>query len=703
MLVLFTGLLISSADILIADFEAPTYGGWMVEGEAFGSGPAAGTLPGQMVVSGFGGRRLANSFFGGDRSTGMLTSPEFTIERRYLRFLIGGGKDQERTCLNLIVADKIVRRATGQNDKPGGSEALEPDHWDVADLAGRTARIQIVDRATGGWGHINVDDIVQTDQKPAGFLSNAERDFAPPGRYLHIPIKNGAAKRVITLIVDGKPVVRNDIELADGKPDWWATMDLGQRRGEVVRLQVDRLSSTSTGLQSITRSNSRKDSKDSYREALRGQFHFSPRRGWTNDPNGLVYYNGEYHLFFQHNPYGWGWGNMHWGHAVSRDLVHWEELPPALAPDDLGPMYSGSAVVDWANSSGLGYTNRPPLVLVYTAAGDPSVQCLASSTDGRTFVKFAGNPVVQQFSPGNRDPKVIWHEPSKKWVMVLYVETPRGHTIRLLNSPNLKDWSTQSEIEGLFECPDLFELPLDGDARKAKWILTAASSEYLVGSFDGKVFTPETSKLPGHQGKGFYAAQIFSDLPKEDGRRIQIGWFQTETKGMPFNQSMSVPLELHLVTTTGGPRLSYRPVKELATLRVASQLIEGLTLTPQSKNPLGKIKNELVELNIDFAPTSASETVIGVRGASVVYDADTETLNVNGHRALAPLVDGRQRITILCDRTGLEVFASGGLTYVPMPFQPNQTDLSLSIKVSRGTVRVGRLAVHTLKSAWRAK
>ncbi|MBX7134450.1 MAG: glycoside hydrolase family 32 protein [Fimbriimonadaceae bacterium] len=688
------------SDLTVADFEGPTYGSWVTSGEAFGSGPATGTLPNQMPVSGFKGKGLVNSYLGGDSATGTLSSPPLKIQRRYLRFLIGGGKDLERTCMNLIVGGKIVRRATGQNDKPGGSEALEPDYWDVREFAGQYARIQIVDNATGGWGHINVDDIVQTDKDPSHFQTDAEREFVPPGRYLSIPIKNGAAKRLVSLLVNGKTVVRNEVELADGKPDWWATMDLGQWLEEKVRLRVDRLLSTSSALKSITRSKERKVEKDLYREAWRGQFHFSPRRGWLNDPNGLVFYNGEYHLFFQHNPYGWGWGNMHWGHAVSKDLVHWEEVGIALAPDDLGPMFSGSAVVDWSISSGLGYPNRPALVLIYTAAGDPAVQCLASSTDGRKFVKYPQNPVVPQFTPGNRDPKVIWHEPTKKWVMVLYVETAKGHTIRFLNSPNLRDWTSTSETEGLFECPDLFELPLDGDPKKSKWVLTAASSEYLVGSFDGVKFVPETPKLPGHRGKGFYAAQTFSGIPREDGRRIQIGWFQTETKGMPFNQSMSIPLELSLRTTPDGPRLAYRPVRELERLRSSSAHLEGLTLTPNSANPLGKTRAELVELKVDFRPSAGSMTTFEVRSAKIAYDADAETLEVNGHRVPAPLNKGQQKLMIFCDRPGLEVFASDGLVFVPMPFQPKASDLSLSVKVTRGSAHFDRLDVHKLRSAW---
>ncbi|MFN5196599.1 MAG: hypothetical protein ACK5MS_04860, partial [Planctomyces sp.] len=379
----------ASDDLLVADFEGETYGEWQVTGEAFGSGPARGALPGQMSVDGFAGVGLVNSFVGGDDATGTLTSPVFRIERGYLSFLIGGGR-----------SDQLA----------------------------------------------------------------------------------------LQLLVDGEPVVQNEIELADGAVDWWAPLDISGWRDREVTLRVDRLHEDSAALQNVGESDELRDAAELYGEPLRGQFHFSPRRGWNNDPNGCVYYNGEYHLFFQHNPYGWSWGNMHWGHAVSRDLVHWEELGDVLQPDELGPMFSGSAVVDWNNTSGFGADGRPPLVLIYTAAGSPTVQCLAYSTDGRKFVKYAGNPVLGEVTGGNRDPKVFWHADTRQWVMVLYVEQRGRHTVHFCVSPNLRDWKLASVTEGdavggryLFECPDLFELSVDGEAARRKWVLLAANGEYGVG------------------------------------------------------------------------------------------------------------------------------------------------------------------------------------------------------------------------------
>jgi sucrose-6-phosphate hydrolase SacC (GH32 family) len=526
------------------------------------------------------------------------------------------------------------------------------------------------------------------------------REFFAGKHFLNLPVKNGATPRHLQLLVDGRAARFFDIELANGEPDWWAFIDLRPWKGRRIALQADGVGADATGLKQITLSDAIEGADTLYREALRPQFHFSSRRGWNNDPNGLVYFKGEYHLFYQHNPFGWNWGNMHWGHAVSRDLVHWEELGDVLAPDELGPMFSGSAVVDWNNTSGLGRAGHPPLILIYTAAGNPAVQCIACSTDGRSFAKFSGNPVVKQITNGNRDPKVFWHEPTRRWIMTLYVETNQVHTIHFLNSPDLKNWSVTSQIDGFFECPDCFELPVDGDPNNKKWVLTAGSSEYMVGRFDGARFTPETPKLPGHRGQGYYAAQTFSDIPAVDGRRIRLGWLQAPAPGMPFNQAMSVPTELKLVSTPEGPRLSWTPVKELESLRKTSLRLGSAELKPGDTNPLVKTKADLVELNAEFEPGEA-RVLFNVRGAMIAYEGKHQELVVNGHRAPAPLHAGRQRLRIFCDRTSLEVFASEGLTYVPVPFIPKPDDLSVSFSNEEGTVRVQSLVLHELKSSWR--
>ncbi len=269
-----------------------------------------------------------------------------------------------------------------------------------------------------------------------------------------------------------------------------------------------------------------------YQEAYRPQFHFTAQEGWLNDPNGLVYLDGEYHLFFQFEPQLDGADPRKiWGHAVSTDLIHWRQLDHALLPDALGPIWSGSAVVDAENTSAFGRPGHPLLVALYTAAGGESpesqshafTQCLAYSLDrGRTWTKYAHNPVLPHIIGGNRDPKVVWYAPTRRWIMALYLD---GNEFGLFASPDLKTWSQIQTLTlpGSSECPDFFEMPLEG-SHERRWVFTAANGHYQVGTFDGKLFTPETPLLAGDAGANSYAAQTFSDIPARDSRRIQIAW-----------------------------------------------------------------------------------------------------------------------------------------------------------------------------------
>ena len=355
-------------DILVADFEGPTYGDWKTTGEAFGPGPARGTLPNQMPVSGYVGKGLVNSFHKGDGTTGTLTSPALKVERKHIKFLIGGGGHAGKTCINLLHRGKVVRTATGPNTQPGGSEELDWHSWDVTDLMGKNVVIQIVDDHTGGWGHINVDHIVQSDKAVA--TGPARRDIAIRHRYLHLPVKTGAPKRVMKFVVDGKVVREFEIELAD-EPEYFAFSDVAAFSGKTMTLEVSKLPAESKALVSIQSADALPAETDLYREKHRPQFHFTSRCGWLNDPNGLVYFNGEYHLFYQHNPYGWNWGNMHWGHAVSKDLFHWRELPEALYPRQFGVWcFSGSAIVVRKGQAGF---DADTLVAAFTSTDRKSV------------------------------------------------------------------------------------------------------------------------------------------------------------------------------------------------------------------------------------------------------------------------------------------------------------------------------------------
>ena len=543
--------------------------------------------------------------------------------------------------------------------------------------------------------------------EPAGWITSATRDLTVTQRYLNLPVKNGAPKRRVSLIADGKRVREFEIELADAAPDWWAFLDLASFRGRQVTLRVDQVRADSAGLKSIAQSDQIQGAGNLYREALRPQFHFSSRRGWNNDPNGLVFYRGEYHLFYQHNPYGWSWGNMHWGHAVSRDLVHWRELGEAIYPDTLGTIFSGSAVVDVNNTTGFQRGPEKPIVCLYTAAGgtspesqgQPFTQGLAYSTDrGRTFTQYENNPVLPHVVGDNRDPKVLWYAPEKKWIMALYLE---GSDYALLRSPDLKRWQPMSRVSlpGTSECPEFFEIAVDGDRRNTRWIFYGGNGRYLIGRFDGTTFTPESGPLPLNFGNCFYASQTYNNLPARDGRRILIPWGQVNLPGMPFNQMMGLPVELTLRTTDEGLRLFANPVREIKSLRAQSRSLRPQSLAPGA-NPLAGVNGELFDITADIALGDAAEVGLNLRGVSVSYDVRKEELACQGKKAPLKTVGGRVHLRLLLDRASLDIFGNDGRLYMPMGVIVPSDNRALAVYAKGGTAKIHSLAVYRLRSAW---
>ena len=707
---LFTLLLAASplaaadrADVLVADFEGDTYGdGWKATGTAFGTGPAKGALPGQMPVSGYLGKGLVNSFKGGDAGTGTLTSPEFKIERKYMNFLIGGGK-HAKTCINLLVGGKAVRTATGPNDKDGGSEHLDWHTWDVSDIEGKAAVIEIIDDEKGGWGHITVDHIVQSDAKKQAEPMTRAFDIDKP--YLQLPVKNGAPMRRVKFVV-GKETVREfDIELALGAPDFWVTADVTAFKGKTLAVEVT-LPSDAKLANLIVASDTWANADKLYAEKHRPLFHFTSRVGWLNDPNGLVYADGEWHLFYQHNPFGREWGNMHWGHATSKDLFRWKEEGIALYPKKHGDWaFSGSAVLDKENTSGWGTKEKPPLVLAYTSTGRG--ECIAYSTDkGRTWTEHDKNPVVKHVG---RDPKLIWHAKAKHWVMAVYDESEKKQWIVFHTSPDLKAWTFASRIEGFFECPDLFPLvPIAKGPNEEKWILYAADGKYLVGEFDGKEFKPDHKEKKQLWYGRFYAAQSFDNAPRlmlELGnpsaplphRRVQIGWAQDVTfPGTPFNQQMTVPVELWLDGEKDKPTLHATPVHELMTLRDGSG-----NLPLRSVKQTATLADDLdafdAELSINLK--DAKGFVLDLRGTKLVYDTAKGTLTCKNVTAPLKVDKSNIELRVLLDRGSVEVFANGGRVALSVAALPEEKNRKLELTPTGGELVV-RGGVYRLKSAW---
>jgi fructan beta-fructosidase len=714
---LFAGCLLAMAanpatadDLLFADFEQPTYGDWKVEGEAFGPGPATGTLPGQQEVSGFEGKRLVNSFHGSDGTTGTLTSPPFTIERDYIRFLIGGGGHEGKTCINLVVDGDTVATATGPNTEPGGSEELEPSFWEVGKYKGKSAVIRIVDRATGGWGHINVDHIVQTDTKPSVPPRPArhEKSFTIDSKYLVMPIANGSKGGTLIHLYVGDEKVRqyqfHPAPSADAA-DWHAFFTIDRYHGKPARLVVDRISSE--GFDLIRQSDTVPGEQAFYQEPHRPQFHFTHKVGWINDPNGMVWHNGKWHLFFQHNPVGLPWGNMTWGHATSTDLVHWEQQPNKLFPKTMavGDCFSGGATVDKHNTAGWGENT---LVAFFTDTG--CGESIAYSTDGgETFTCYEGNPVVKH---NGRDPKVIWYDygdgdtpiddTARKlgghWVMVVYNESqPFGRNLAFHTSTNLKDWTERSNLPGYYECPELFKLAIEpsaaGDSGGARWVVFGADAKYAIGSFDGMAFTPEHEGTRQVHWGPYYASQTFENVP--DGRRIQIGWVRIDSPG-PYNQHFSFPHQLTLHATADGLRMFAKPVREIENLRDNSHRTGAAPLADGKPLEL-PVASDLLDVRLEIEPGDAKVIKLDLPGRSVTYDATQLKLN---EAPLAP-VDGRIRIQVLADRSLTEIIGNDGRVFITAGGSPAPGGGKVTVTAQGGNAKLISLEAHELKSIWK--
>ncbi|RHJ82478.1 DUF4980 domain-containing protein [Parabacteroides sp. AM08-6] len=517
-------------------------------------------------------------------------------------------------------------------------------------------------------------------------------------RYLNLPVSHQVDRAEMTFRADGKQERAFQIRLAPDTPDYWVFCDMSTLKNKEITISYQ---GNQAGLNRIYQADEIAGQDSIYKEKNRPQFHYTQKRGWNNDPNGLIYYEGEYHLFYQHNPYEREWENMHWGHAVSKDLIHWEELPVALYPDEHGTMFSGSAVIDYNNTSGFGKKGVPPMVAIYTADNpEKQIQCIAYSLDkGRTWTKYAGNPVIDSKAKWNskdtRDPKVFWHQPSNKWVLVLNERD--GHSI--YNSDNLKDWTYQSHVTGFWECPDLFELPVDGKKDNTKWVMYGASGTYMIGDFDGKTFRPEAGKYYYTTGS-IYAAQTFANIPESDGRRIQIGWGRISHPGLPVNGMMLFPTELSLRTTKEGIRLFSQPVKEIEMLQ--KEAGKWSNLTAGKANELLQPYNQAGSLRIRTTiklshATSAGFNLFG----QFLLDYDMNGNRVNGV-FYSPEERTSMEITadILLDRTSVEVYIDGGAYSYSMERRPDPNNKE-GFHFWGTNIEVKSLEVYTLDSIWK--
>ncbi|MBN2473637.1 MAG: glycoside hydrolase family 32 protein [Pirellulales bacterium] len=704
-------------NILISDFETANYGDWKVEGAAFGTAPAKGTLGGQMQVTGFEGKRLVNTFLGGDSATGKLTSPEFTIERDYITFLIGGGGHRGKTCMNLLVDGKVVLSATGPNTQPGGSEFLNWQNWDVKPYRGKKASLQIVDDATGGWGHINVDQISQsnTQAKKKPFVAPPRRVEETPhpenaqeiritGKYILFPVSNSGRRGRMTIHVGDQLVHNLDCDFPPDKDavDWWTYLDMGEYVGRTAKVVAQAAPEICEMFES---SNEIRHLQPLYDEALRPQFHMSQMRGWNNDPNGMCYYDGEYHFFWQCNPAGRNWANMYWGHATSPDMVHWTEKDRALRSGggDVANRhpkmadkncFSGSGNVDLNNTAGWQKGDEKTIVLVFTDTG--CGESLAYSNDrGRTWKYYEGNPVIEH---RGRDPKLMWYAPGQHWVIAVFDETPEvGRNIAIYTSTNLKEWKLASYIPGYFECAEIFELPVDGDPSKTRWVIYAADARYALGHFDGKEFTPEhEGKYQVHWGP-YYASQCFSNSP--DGRVVQVGWARINTPDMPFNQTFSVPTNLTLHTTEDGVRMFATPIKELEQLRKPNpKTADNAELTGESPVIEFDVEDQLFDVVVTLKQGTAAKAVLRFGDNVVTYDFAGQKLDEMPLKTK----DGRVTFRVLVDRPMYELIGGGGAVYKTSARRDMGRPIGkISLTTEGGSSTVESFKAYAMTSAWK--
>ncbi len=483
-----------------------------------------------------------------------------------------------------------------------------------------------------------------------------------------------------------------------------------------------------------------------YNEKYRPQFHFTPDENWLNDPNGLVYYKGEYHLFYQYNPFDKVWGPMHWGHAVSNDLVHWQHLPIALEPDEeLGMIFSGSAVVDKNDSTGF-FNGGSGLVAVYTSHldtdnGPIEQQSIAYSRDrGRTWVKYKDNPVIKNYGVKDfRDPKVFWHQQTKKWIMIIACDD----RVRFYNSKNLKKWEYLSEFGseigvhgGVWECPDLIKLEVETEhlnsksQTEKKWILAVGDShgrktgvltQYFLGEFDGERFSSDYKRsFVIDHGPDIYALQSWSNLP--ENRKIWIGWmnniaYMNKIPTDPWRGMMSLPRELALKKDNGKIKLIQKPIRELINLRENIYHDNDLRVSEEMNI---YIEEESYEINtvIEFEKVDEfsffllqnnnqqTKITYNVRDSKIIVDRSSSgntdfSENFIDCQEIEWFVKNKRlEVDIFVDKSSLEIFIDGGELTISNLVFPEKKSEKISLKTKGGSIKVRSFELYKMNSIW---
>lgn len=560
------------------------------------------------------------------------------------------------------------------------------------------------------------------------------------GRYLLLPVQESADDATISVLADGKQARTIYVRLAKNKVDYMVPLPLEEYHDSKVLLNV---------LSSHGRSSVREAAQDvcwdtmcvtdtfntENREAFRPAYHHTPLYGWMNDPNGMFYKDGRWHLYYQYNPFGSKWQNMTWGHSSSTDLVHWQHHPEAIYPDALGSIFSGSCVVDQDGTAGFG---KDAVVALFTSAGASQVQSMAHSTDGgNTFKVYPGNPVLTLDSEA-RDPNMFWNEDTHEWNLVL--AHPLDHEMLFFSSPDLKTWKLNSAFghgigcqDGVWECPDLFRLPVEG-TDTYKWVLLCninpggpfggSATQYFVGDFDGKTFTADT--LPDGSvptkwmdfGKDHYATVSWSNAP--GGRRTVIGWmsnwqYAADVPTSQFRSANTLPREVGLFRAADGQLYtSCRPSPEVDALRGTSRTKRKLTAS--SKGSSFDLP-ELCEITFEIHPHGADSVTISLENAEaervdMVYNVKNRSFAMDRRNSgitnfsehfpavtVAPVLndDSRLCVRMFIDRSSIEIFERDGRMAMTNLVFPNKPYNRIRFSSPNGRAAVRNLAVYEIK------
>ena len=726
-------LLIScNSNVVFEDFESGSMTKWKVEGDAFASIPATKTdVPDAKGYEGDGFLKTSST----SAVQGTLTSEPFIIEKKFVNFLLGGtgaSYTYSSTSIDLVIDGETVQSISSVGKTP---LELEWMSWDVTAYNGKEGVICVKvnpARAMGTrvqeQGFILVDEITFSNRNLSNYMAEYVAEVKLDKDYVLIPGSLTGSSSSLVVEVDGVNILGNSqrVSIATDKVDYYIPVNVKNYKGKKANVTLTGVRTTYAVYDNIVTDD---DMRVEYDEPYRPVYHFSPYFGWTNDPNGMVYKDGEWHLSYQYNPYGTTHGNMHWGHAVSKDLVSWEHHPFIIAPDELGSIFSGSSVVDINNTAGFG---ENAIVAIYTSAGRGQRQSIAwSLDDGRTYTKYEGNPVLSEPDKKDfRDPKVTWID--DQWVM----SVAAGEVISFYGSKDLKNWIHLSDFgkgigshAAVWECPDLMKFNYNG---KDKWVLLVSINpggpnggsvtQYFIGDFDGKQFKADPLPYPlwVDQGVDNYAGVTFGNTP---GRYVFMGWmsnwwYANQTPTKYFRNSMTIPRDLGIKHNGRHLVLASTPSPEIYAARGEEKTLDDMSVSQKwTLDEILAANNGAYEIDMTIVPESGNVFTLSLANskgehATFKFDFKKQELVLDRSESgltdfapryvtdpiVTPLVKRKEyKVQLFVDRLSTEMFVNDGDVVFTNCVFPTET-LNSMILSSDGSASVKDIKIYEMRS-----